>query len=65
MMGSFNRDTVARACRRFSSRIEAVIAADGNFIELVNSQYIPLVYFFTSIQSDHFQLCCGMFNETF
>ncbi len=46
MMGSFDRDTVVRACRRFSSRIEAVIAADGDFIELVNSQYIPLVYFF-------------------
>jgi hypothetical protein len=45
MMGPFDRDTVARACRRFSSRIVAVIAADGDFIELVNSQYIPLVYF--------------------
>jgi hypothetical protein len=33
VMGSFDRDTVARACRRFSSRIEAVIAADGDFIE--------------------------------
>jgi hypothetical protein len=33
VMGSFDRDTVARACRRFSSRIEAVIATDGDFIE--------------------------------
>ncbi len=33
VMGSFDRDTVARACKRFSSRIEAVIAADGDFIE--------------------------------
>ncbi len=33
VMGSFDRDTVARACRRFSSRIEAVIATDGDYIE--------------------------------
>ena len=33
VMGSLDRDTVARSCRRFCSRIEAVIAADGDFIE--------------------------------
>jgi len=33
MMVSLDRDTVARACRRFRFRIEAVVAADGNFIE--------------------------------
>ncbi len=27
VMGSLNRDTVARACRRFHSRIEVVVAA--------------------------------------
>jgi hypothetical protein len=26
-------DTVAKSCRRFRSRIEAVVAADGDFIE--------------------------------
>ncbi len=26
-------DTMAKACRRFRSRIEAVVAADGDFIE--------------------------------
>ncbi len=31
--GSLNRDTVAKACRRFRSRIKAVVAADGDFIE--------------------------------
>jgi hypothetical protein len=33
VMGYLARDTVARAYRRFCSRIEAVIAADGDFIE--------------------------------
>jgi hypothetical protein len=32
-MGFLDRDTVAKACRRFCSRIEPVIAADGDFIE--------------------------------
>jgi hypothetical protein len=36
-MGSLDRDTVAKACRRFCSRIEAVVADDGVFIEYVNS----------------------------
>jgi hypothetical protein len=29
LTGSLNRDTMGRACRRFRSRIEAIIAADG------------------------------------
>jgi hypothetical protein len=33
VMGPLDRDTVAKACRRFRSRIEAVVEADGNFIE--------------------------------
>jgi hypothetical protein len=32
-MGFLARNTVAKACRRFRSRIEAVVAADGNFNE--------------------------------
>jgi hypothetical protein len=33
VMGSLEMDTVANACRRFRSRIEAVVEADGDFIE--------------------------------
>jgi hypothetical protein len=33
VMGSLDRDTVTKACRRFRSRIETVVAADGDFIE--------------------------------
>jgi hypothetical protein len=33
VMGSLERDTVANACRRFWSRIKAVVEADGDFIE--------------------------------
>jgi hypothetical protein len=36
-MGSLDRDTVAKACRRFCPRIEAVVADVGVFIEYVNS----------------------------
>jgi hypothetical protein len=32
-MGSLDRDIMARACRRFCSRIEAIVADDGDFIE--------------------------------
>jgi len=33
MMGSLDRDTMVRACKRFRLRIEDAVAADGNFIE--------------------------------
>jgi hypothetical protein len=33
VMGSLARDTLAKACTSFSSRIEVVFAADGSFIE--------------------------------
>jgi hypothetical protein len=33
LMGSFDRDIVARTSRRFCSWTEAVVAADGNFIK--------------------------------
>jgi hypothetical protein len=45
-MGFFDRDIVARTCRRFCSWIEAVFAADGDFIKEMNSQCIPLLNFF-------------------
>jgi hypothetical protein len=46
VMGFFDRDIVARTCRRFYSWIEAVVADYGNLIKYVNSQYISLLYFF-------------------
>jgi hypothetical protein len=33
VMGSLDRDTVAKAYTSFRSRIEVVFTADGNFIE--------------------------------
>jgi hypothetical protein len=32
-MGSLDRDTVAKAFKWYTSRIETVVAADGDFIE--------------------------------
>jgi hypothetical protein len=33
VMGSFDRDTVAKAYNSYTARIEAFVAADGYFIE--------------------------------
>jgi hypothetical protein len=32
-MGSLDRDTVAKTFKRYTSRIEAVLIADGPFVE--------------------------------
>jgi hypothetical protein len=34
VMGNLETDTVAKACRRFHSRIEAVVEANGDFFLL-------------------------------
>ncbi len=57
LVGSLARDILAKACTSFMSRIEAVFTADGSFIGYVDSQYVYLQHFFTSIKSDDFQLC--------
>jgi hypothetical protein len=44
VMGSLDRETVARACRQFWSRIEAMVEADGDFIEY-RSEHNILSYF--------------------
>ncbi len=46
VMGYFDRDIVARTCRRFYSWIEAIVADYDNFIKYVNSQYLSLLNFF-------------------
>ncbi len=33
--GVLDRDTVAKACKRFRSRIEAVLTANNHFIEYI------------------------------
>jgi hypothetical protein len=35
VMGTLGRDTLAKACTSFRSRIDAFFAADGSFIEYV------------------------------
>jgi hypothetical protein len=42
VMGSLDRDTVARACRIFCYRIEAVIAADGDFFKIIFSCVVSI-----------------------
>jgi hypothetical protein len=41
-MGFPARNTKEKSCKRFRSRIEAAVAADDNFIEEIDSQYVPL-----------------------
>jgi hypothetical protein len=33
MMGNLDTDTLAKACRRFHSRMEAVVEANGDFLK--------------------------------
>ncbi len=42
-MGFLARYTVEKFSKRFRSRIKAVVAADDNFIEKIDSQYVPLL----------------------
>jgi hypothetical protein len=49
VMGYLDRDTMAKAFKRFRSSTEALVAAVGHFIEKVDSQYVPLpiyLYFY-------------------
>ncbi len=47
VMGSLDRDSMAKAFKRFRSSTEALVAADGHFLEKVYSQYVPLpIYFY-------------------
>jgi hypothetical protein len=46
VMRSFDRNTMAKSCMSFRSRMEAVFTADSSFIEYVDCQYISLQIFF-------------------
>ena len=46
VVGSLDRHTVVEACKRFRSRIEAVLTANNHFIEYIDSQFVPLLNFF-------------------
>ncbi len=51
VMRSLARETLAKACMSFRSRIEALFTADGSFIESVDCQYVSLliVFYFNKI----------------
>ncbi len=59
VMGSLFRDTLAKACKSFRSRIEALFIADGNFIEYVDCQYesLLIVFYFNKIGCFSAVLC--------
>jgi hypothetical protein len=58
-MGSFNRNTMAKAFKRFRSRLEAVFTADVSFIEYVDFQnvYLLIFFYFNKIGSFSAVLC--------
>jgi hypothetical protein len=45
-MGSFDRDTMAKAFKSFRSTTEALVAADGHFMEKVP---LPIYFYFDKI----------------
>jgi hypothetical protein len=51
VVGSLGRDTLAKACMSFRSRIEALFIADSSFIESIDCQYVSLliVFYFNKI----------------
>ncbi len=61
VMGSLDRDTVVKAFKWYTSRIEAVVAADGDFIEEFDAYNVLLLIFFISLKTDDLQLCCVIF----
>ncbi len=64
LVGPLDRDTVAKTCKRFRSRIEGCRQHWlCHFIEQLVFQYIPPIIFFTSIKSDDFQLRAGLFSK--
>jgi hypothetical protein len=54
VMGPLPGYTLAKAFTSFRSRIKVVFTADCSFIEIVYSQYVSLLIFFTSINLDDF-----------
>ncbi len=44
-MGSLGRGILAKACKSFRSRIEALFTTDGSFIEYVDCQCVSLLIF--------------------
>jgi hypothetical protein len=59
VMGFLDRDTMAKAFKRFRSSTEALVAADGHFIEKIVMFLCQFI--FISIKSVDFQLCCVIF----
>jgi hypothetical protein len=46
MMGSFDRDTMAKDCRQFWSMVEAVMMVDGNFFKIKSFLVcLPIIVF--------------------
>jgi hypothetical protein len=58
VLGSFNRDTVVKACKSLRPRILAVVNADGSLINKMILDMYQCKFAFSSIKSDDFQLCC-------
>ena len=54
VMGNLDRDTVAKAYRRLRSRIEAVVAVNGDFLNRMLDDNHGFHIFFRLIKSDHF-----------
>jgi hypothetical protein len=54
VMGNLDRDTVAKACRHFRSRIEAVVAANDDILNRMLDDNHGFLIFLKLIKSDHY-----------
>jgi hypothetical protein len=54
VMDNLDRDTVAKVYRRFRCRIEAVVAANGDFLNRMLDDNHGFHIFFKLVKSDHY-----------
>ena len=54
VMGNLDRDTVAKACCRFPTRIKAVVEGNGDLLNKVKDNAYDFHIFFISIKSEMF-----------
>ena len=62
VMANLDRDTVAKACRRFRTRLEAMVAANSNFIKLLCNGLLYEKYIKILCKSEYNCACYFIFR---
>ncbi len=61
IMRIFDRDTVAKACKWFWSKIEALVEADDDLVEEIHSEHFFSFIFCTLLKADVFNCAVLLF----